>query len=165
MKQWSYVFLLYIFTVDSASVDSKHGHDRVVSDRKLSHKEHFHGEDHDFDYDHEAFLGADEAREFDQLPPEESRARLGKIVDKIGNVQVFVNLTYSFCTLGGASRLFVYKQSSLGSQFSRNLISIDFLFQFSDPQTLLASLAEIYFFYGFCSSIFSKCSSLRLPKI
>jgi len=83
MKQWSYVFLLYIFTVDSASVDSKHGHDRVVSDRKLSHKEHFHGEDHDFDYDHEAFLGADEAREFDQLPPEESRARLGKIVDKI----------------------------------------------------------------------------------
>ena len=94
MKQWSYVFLLYIFTVDSASVDSKHGHDRVVSDRKLSHKEHFHGEDHDFDYDHEAFLGADEAREFDQLPPEESRARLGKIVDKIGNVQVFVNLSF-----------------------------------------------------------------------
>ena len=25
----------------------------------------------------------DEAREFDQLPPEESRARLGKIVDRI----------------------------------------------------------------------------------
>ena len=29
------------------------------------------------------FKGVDEAREFDQLPPEESRARLGKIVDRI----------------------------------------------------------------------------------
>ena len=29
------------------------------------------------------FLGVDEAREFDQLPPEESKARLGKIVDRI----------------------------------------------------------------------------------
>ena len=28
---------------------------------------------------------------------------------KIGNVQLFVNLTFSFCTLGGASKLFVYK--------------------------------------------------------
>ena len=37
----------------------------------------------DYDYDHEAFLGVDDAREFDQLPPEESKARLGKIVDRI----------------------------------------------------------------------------------
>ena len=83
MKQWCCLFLLFILTVDSASVDSKHGHERVVKDHKLSHKEHFHGQDHDYDYDHEAFLGADEAREFDQLAPEESRARLGTIVDKI----------------------------------------------------------------------------------
>ena len=42
------------------------------------------GEHHgDYDYDHEAFLGVDDAREFDQLPPEESKARLGKIVDRI----------------------------------------------------------------------------------
>ena len=34
----------------------------------------------------------------------------------IGNVQLFVDLTFSFCTLGGASKLFVYKQSSLRSQ-------------------------------------------------
>ncbi|NXU56227.1 RCN1 protein, partial [Turnix velox] len=36
-----------------------------------------------FQYDHEAFLGKDEARSFDQLSPEESRERLGKIVDRI----------------------------------------------------------------------------------
>lgn len=84
MKQWCCLFLLFILTVDSASVDSKHGHERVVNDRKLSHKEHFHdGQEHDYDYDHEAFLGADEAREFDQLAPEESRARLGQSLTKL----------------------------------------------------------------------------------
>ncbi|NXP77243.1 RCN1 protein, partial [Ramphastos sulfuratus] len=36
-----------------------------------------------FQYDHEAFLGKEEARSFDQLSPEESRQRLGKIVDRI----------------------------------------------------------------------------------
>ena len=30
----------------------------------------------------------------------------------IGNDQLFVNLTFLFCTLGGASKLFVYKQNS-----------------------------------------------------
>ena len=86
MKIWwcSNILLLAIgANVQCASVDKKHGHDRVVPDHKLSAKEHFHGEAHDYDYDHDAFLGADEAREFDQLAPEESRARLGKIVDKI----------------------------------------------------------------------------------
>lgn len=34
-------------------------------------------------YDHEAFLGEKEAKTFDQLTPEESKERLGKIVDKI----------------------------------------------------------------------------------
>ena len=49
---------------------------RVIQGEKLSEKEHFHaeGEDesfHDADYDHEAFLGRDEAHEFDQLSPGE----------------------------------------------------------------------------------------------
>ena len=49
-------------------------HDRVVHGQKLSEKEHFEhdgdGDDvHDPDYDHEAFLGRDEAHEFDQLTP------------------------------------------------------------------------------------------------
>ena len=38
--------------------------------------------EHDYDYDHEAFLG-DEAEEFDHLTPEESQHRLALIVDKI----------------------------------------------------------------------------------
>uniref|UniRef100_A0A3Q1HAY2 Reticulocalbin-3 n=2 Tax=Anabas testudineus TaxID=64144 RepID=A0A3Q1HAY2_ANATE len=39
--------------------------------------------DGDTNYDHEAFLGPDEAKTFEQLAPEESRRRLGIIVDKI----------------------------------------------------------------------------------
>ena len=35
------------------------------------------------DYDHDAFLGRDEAQTFDELSPEESKTRLAKIVDKI----------------------------------------------------------------------------------
>ncbi|XP_046893508.1 reticulocalbin-3 isoform X2 [Hypomesus transpacificus] len=43
--------------------------------------------DHDdatgFQYDHEAFLGKEEARTFDQLTPDESKDKLGKIVERI----------------------------------------------------------------------------------
>ncbi len=42
-----------------------------------SHK-HFENEEHNADYDHEAFLG-DEAKAFDQLSPEESKERLGYV--------------------------------------------------------------------------------------
>ena len=71
------LLVLCLDILQSASVDKK---DRVVREKKLSDKEHFAGDDHehDFDYDHEAFLGHDEAREFDQLPPEESKSRLGE---------------------------------------------------------------------------------------
>jgi len=33
--------------------------------------------EHNPEYDHEAFLGEEQAREFDQLSPDESRRRLG----------------------------------------------------------------------------------------
>ncbi|XP_005364081.1 reticulocalbin-1 [Microtus oregoni] len=36
-----------------------------------------------FQYDHEAFLGKEDSKTFDQLSPEESKERLGKIVDRI----------------------------------------------------------------------------------
>jgi hypothetical protein len=39
-------------------------------------QQHFRGEEHNPDYDHEAFLGQ-EAEEFDNLTPEESQKRLG----------------------------------------------------------------------------------------
>lgn len=42
----------------------------------LSDQPHYEPE-HNPDYDHEAFLGKEEAEKFDQLSPEESRRRLG----------------------------------------------------------------------------------------
>lgn len=42
----------------------------------LAHASHLQ-EAHDSKYDHEQFLGEDEAKTFDQLAPEESRRRLG----------------------------------------------------------------------------------------
>ncbi|XP_065580405.1 calumenin-A-like [Artemia franciscana] len=65
------------FTV-ATDVDNK---GRVLN-KNLSHEAHFDQGEHNEDYDHEAFLG-DEAKEFDHLSPEESKNRLGKIVDKI----------------------------------------------------------------------------------
>lgn len=54
-----------------------------VHDVPLSDKEHFTNEEHNADYDHEAFMGREEAHEYEDLSPEESKERLGKIVDKI----------------------------------------------------------------------------------
>ncbi|KAL2101145.1 hypothetical protein ACEWY4_002906 [Coilia grayii] len=54
---------------------------RVHHQRDLS--DHVHDDSHGYQYDHEAFLGKEEAKTFDQLSPEESKDRLGKIVDRI----------------------------------------------------------------------------------
>ncbi|XP_075047425.1 calumenin-like isoform X1 [Mixophyes fleayi] len=54
---------------------------RVHHNKDLS--DHQHDDSQDFQYDHEAFLGKEEAKTFDQLTPEESKERLGKIVDNI----------------------------------------------------------------------------------
>lgn len=51
----------------------------------LSDQEHFKNEHHNKQFDHDAFLGEDQAKTFDQLPPEESKRRLGIITDKIDN--------------------------------------------------------------------------------
>lgn len=44
---------------------------------RLSESEHFKNEHHNKQFDHDAFLGEDQAKTFDQLPPEESKRRLG----------------------------------------------------------------------------------------
>uniref|UniRef100_A0A8C4QRC7 Reticulocalbin-3 n=1 Tax=Eptatretus burgeri TaxID=7764 RepID=A0A8C4QRC7_EPTBU len=54
---------------------------RVHVDEPLSSK--LHDDDENFDYDHEAFLGTEEAQHFDQLSPEESKERLGELVHKV----------------------------------------------------------------------------------
>lgn len=53
--------------------------------KDLSDETHYRAgeEEHNADYDHEAFLGKDQAERFDQLEPGEARRRLGIIVDKI----------------------------------------------------------------------------------
>ncbi|MBN3301955.1 CALU protein, partial [Amia calva] len=55
--------------------------DRVHHRNDLSDRHH--DDAHGYEYDHEAFLGKEEAKTFDQLTPEESQDRLGKIVDRI----------------------------------------------------------------------------------
>ncbi len=47
--------------------------------KELSEEEHYNGEEykHNAQYDHEAFLGKEEAQTFDQLPHEEAKRRLG----------------------------------------------------------------------------------------
>ncbi|PSN37652.1 Calumenin [Blattella germanica] len=87
MTHWSHMyystFLLLIISVALAipKPDEKEKKDRVL-DNELSDQEHYQNAQHNTQYDHEAFLG-EEAKTFDQLTPEESRRRLGLIVDKI----------------------------------------------------------------------------------
>ncbi|XP_043915626.1 reticulocalbin-1 [Protopterus annectens] len=57
--------------------------ERVYQEPELS--DQLHEDNKSFQYDHEAFLGKEEARTFDQLTPEESKDRLGKIVARIDN--------------------------------------------------------------------------------
>ncbi|KAL4617922.1 calumenin isoform X1 [Arapaima gigas] len=71
-------FALCVVYATSKPTEKK---DRIHHDDPLSDKEHDDSEN--FDYDHDAFLGEEEAKTFDQLTPEESKERLGMIVDNI----------------------------------------------------------------------------------
>lgn len=64
------------FTLVVAAVPKPEEKKERVYDREPSDQEHYQEEQHNPQYDHEAFLG-EEAKTFDQLPPEESRRRLG----------------------------------------------------------------------------------------
>lgn len=44
--------------------------------RQADLSDHAHDDSHGYQYDHEAFLGKEEAKTFDQLTPEESKDRL-----------------------------------------------------------------------------------------
>lgn len=65
-------FALCVVYATSKPMEKK---DRVHHDDALSNREH--DDTANFDYDHEAFLGQEEAKTFDQLTPEESKERLG----------------------------------------------------------------------------------------
>jgi len=83
MKQLLPVFAAYLLIQvwGGPTLEHEKDHERVLHGKPLSEKEHH--DDLDHDYDHEAFLGHDQAAEFDELSPEESQRRLGVIVDRI----------------------------------------------------------------------------------
>ncbi|UXI19592.1 PolyA RNA polymerase [Sarcoptes scabiei] len=82
--------MLISSTIGYAIPSLDHRNSRIVK-KQLSNEEHYQDSDHDGlndlhnkDFDHEAFLGSeDEAEQFNQLSPEESKSRLSLIVDKI----------------------------------------------------------------------------------
>ena len=64
--------LFFLFAGPSTGA-SRHG-----GPRDLSEEEHFSdGHEHNTQYDHEAFLGKEEAKKFNELSKEEARKRLG----------------------------------------------------------------------------------------
>ncbi|TWW76394.1 Calumenin-B Precursor [Takifugu flavidus] len=71
-------FALCVVYATSKPTEKK---DRVHHEDPLSNLEHDDAEN--FDYDHEAFLGQEEAKTFDQLTPEESKERLRMLVERI----------------------------------------------------------------------------------
>ncbi|CAL8318352.1 unnamed protein product [Lota lota] len=79
-------FALCVVYATSKPTEKK---ERVHHEEPLSSREHNDAEG--FEYDHEAFLGREEAKTFDDLTPQESKRRLGVIVDKIdGNKDGYV---------------------------------------------------------------------------
>ncbi|XP_010888758.1 calumenin-B [Esox lucius] len=75
------VMCFALCVVYASSKPTSEKKDRVHHDDPLSNRDHDDAEN--FDYDHEAFLGQDEAKTFDQLTPEESKERLGMLVERI----------------------------------------------------------------------------------
>lgn len=68
------VSLLIITQVTASAVPKSEEAKRVLDHDFATH---IGGDDHSKQYDHEQFLGEDQAKTFDQLAPEESRRRLG----------------------------------------------------------------------------------------
>lgn len=87
MKCLLLLLVTCVLCVTSITDPKQKEHDRVHEKVPLSHKQHYSDEeeehDHDPNYDHEAFLGEEEAHEYDELSPEESKEKLMAIVDKI----------------------------------------------------------------------------------
>ncbi|XP_033888790.2 calumenin isoform X1 [Acipenser ruthenus] len=95
---------LYVVCTLSKPTEKK---DRVHHDPQLSDKVHDDGEN--FDYDHNAFLGAEDAKTFDQLTPEESKERLGMIVDKIdGDKDGYVTEDELKAWIKKAQKMYIY---------------------------------------------------------
>ncbi|KAE8281176.1 Calumenin-A Precursor [Larimichthys crocea] len=104
-------FVLCVVYGSSKPTEKK---DRVHHQEPLSHLEHDDSKNHD--YDHEAFLGQEDAKTFDSLSPEESTRRLGIIVDKIdSNKDGFVSENEMKVWINNAHKKHIY--NSVESQW------------------------------------------------
>ncbi|KAK2184111.1 hypothetical protein NP493_281g00049 [Ridgeia piscesae] len=84
MESVATFLLLALVAATLSSAIPKHDDNKRVIDKELSDEKHYaEGEEHNPEYDHEAFLGKETAKTFDELTPEESKKRLGLIYDKI----------------------------------------------------------------------------------
>lgn len=77
MRRQAIVWAFVVTAVMSSAVPKPE--EKRVLDFDLSDAAHFQNEEHNPQYDHEAFLGKDDAKTFDQLAPEESQRRLGYV--------------------------------------------------------------------------------------
>lgn len=68
-------FVLCVVSGNTKPTEKKKS--RVHEEEPLSHLQH--DDNKNYDFDHEAFLGEEDAKTFDQLPPEESKRRLGSV--------------------------------------------------------------------------------------
>lgn len=72
------------FWIGSAAIHEPEVPKPHHGDHKLSDQEHYkEGSEHEPKFDHEAFLGKEESQQYDQLTPEKSKERLGKLVPKM----------------------------------------------------------------------------------
>ncbi|KAH9595465.1 calcineurin inhibitor, variant 3 [Schistosoma haematobium] len=82
MRMLGWFCAVILFTLFSSELVESKFKPRT-NDKDLSNSPHTHEGEHSAAYDHDAFLGRDEAKRFDDLTPEESKQKLGEIVDKI----------------------------------------------------------------------------------
>lgn len=73
----SLIVCMYLALLIAVTLAKPADKGRVKEEVKLSDEEHFEGNEHNPEYDHDAFLGHEDAKTFDNLSPEESRERLG----------------------------------------------------------------------------------------
>jgi Ca2+-binding EF-hand superfamily protein len=75
-----YLLLLSLFLTANANPKLNRVKDGLSEE---DHEGGGEGHEHNPEYDHEAFLGKDEAKTFDDLSPEESKEKLGKLFHKV----------------------------------------------------------------------------------
>ncbi|XP_032226201.1 calumenin [Nematostella vectensis] len=81
------VFLLIVVSVFSINAGKSKGKKQPPippnNEDSFSEQDHFPGGEHSSKYDHDAFLGEDQAAEFDELTPKQTKQRLRELFPKI----------------------------------------------------------------------------------